>query len=456
MTANYNTYEFDAEEEQQKDCLGLKTAFEHIKEGVKSFRKMTASQILGMVLGVCFVIVGNAGQLLAVNEWLSGRFTNGGTPWITALTVTATSTTAFFTLCFAVWCLIVRPNIRFLFRRDAIILAFMIGFGNASNGVLIISATPNTPEILQAFLFSTTIFWTFVFMKVVSRDTRTYANPLVMLSFLFSLGGIVAGSASQFSNQNMTTNNKEWTAVFACGMIMVAIYNVFVFLFMNKYAPKVGAVVSSGMIKSLSRHSLDEDALLAYEVRKQELNAAEVSHEQPPLSDFQASMTLKLGMLFVTGITQTIFMWSYVMTDALPWFGTSSSVGEAWTNVGLGWKCVFLDGCHNDNALYAFLFCFFYVFNYFGTAYLNAYSAAVTSMITQLSSPIAALTLLIFPAWNVSQQPVNVPESIIAIILLVVGALLYTAWEESTRAAEEKAKIRSIRSKRSVVSHEGV
>ena len=134
---------------------------------------------------------------------------------------------------------------------------------------------------------------------------------------------------------------------------------------------------------------------------------------------------------------------------AIPWFGSSANLSSLGSTLVEGWKCTvgIAPGC-SDSWIYFALFNFTFVLSTVGNTFLNYYSPAMTSMISQLSSPVTALTLIIIPAWNVTGKKINIPESLVAVVLITIGSLCYTVWEESTRHADI-IRAKSQRSRRS-------
>lgn len=78
--------------------------------------------------------------------------------------------------------------------------------------------------------------------------------------------------------------------------------------------------------------------------------------------------------------------------------------------------------------------------NYTGSAYLNHFSATLNSMVTQISSPVASIVLLSFPTLNVSGQLVAAGPCVGGVLLLLIGSMFYTLWEQGSRRREEQQK----------------
>jgi hypothetical protein len=143
---------------------------------------------------------------------------------------------------------------------------------------------------------------------------------------------------------------------------------------------------------------------------------------------------VKLVMLTGDTIGQFLMIMMILPTDAIPWWGSSSTVGGAWSNFSDGIRCVFT--CP-DNIWYCLVYSGGFIFTYVGSAYLNHYSATLCGMIGQLSSPVSALLLVLVPRWNLNQGTTPWYFSAIAIVLLIAGTLLYSVWEEMTTPEDD-------------------
>lgn len=145
-------------------------------------------------------------------------------------------------------------------------------------------------------------------------------------------------------------------------------------------------------------------------------------------------MLVKLWMLL--GDTTVQFLQTVLLlpADALPWWGGSSSVPEAATNLGKGLGYFFT---YKYNFVYGMLYSAGFIFTYIGSAYLNQYSPTLCSIVVEMSSPMTALLLIIIPAINLSGSPGPIAYSLSATVILLLGTILYTVWDYSTKAQKE-------------------
>lgn len=134
-------------------------------------------------------------------------------------------------------------------------------------------------------------------------------------------------------------------------------------------------------------------------------------------------------MLAADTTLQSCFALLLLPMDALPWFGGSSSVDEAWVNLGKGLSCLL--HCKH-NFVYCCLYSLGFVWVYIGAAYLNQYSVTLCSMVSQLAAPITALVLIVFPSWNVTGDVAPWYANVLAIVMLVAGTMIYVKWDTAT------------------------
>ena len=397
---------------------------DHIRRGLSSFKALTCGQLLIVIMSVTLVIFGNVGQLLALNLWIPSFGSHGGA--FTILTLSATTNAVFYGAALLMWLLVSRQRVSFLTTQRSIVLIIVTGLCNATNGIMLVKATGSTPEVLQAFILSSQIIWVFIFVKLVFKEQRSYCSMLVICSFVLSLGGICLGLASQFSTGDLKTDNIIWSCIFAFGMIPGALYNVVASVFLRRFTrsteePRLGDEVSPLNVAASSPFFMP----------------SQLSKDGP----YYNGVTVKIAMLFTTGVSQALWMFLLLPVDALPWFGSHpNDVGGVFDSLKEGYRCVFSNQFAPQCHLAFWYFVFFnlsYMLNYVGSAWLNMYSPALTSMVTQLSSPIAAVVLIAFPVFNPQDLQYNIGESIGAVILLTCGTLVYTAWEESTKQAEK-------------------
>ncbi|CAD2222658.1 hypothetical protein AGDE_11921 [Angomonas deanei] len=144
---------------------------------------------------------------------------------------------------------------------------------------------------------------------------------------------------------------------------------------------------------------------------------------------------VKLVMLAGETVLQCLFTLLWLPMDALPWYGGSRSVAEAFLHFKDGLRCVWY--CPN-NLQCCIGYSAGFVGVYVGAAYLNQYSVTLCSMVSQLSGPVTALLLVLVPALNVEEQLAPWWVSVLSVLLMTVGTFIYVMWESLT----EKEKVR--------------
>ncbi|GET85568.1 hypothetical protein LtaPh_0306000 [Leishmania tarentolae] len=146
-------------------------------------------------------------------------------------------------------------------------------------------------------------------------------------------------------------------------------------------------------------------------------------------------VSVKLVMLTSDTAIQAVLAFVLMPVDALPWFGGSDSLREVVQNLDDGIDCV-LHCPHNMR--YCIMYSTGFVLVYIASAYLNRYSVTLCSMVSQLSGPITALVLILFPSLNMTADASPWYVSIFSIVMLACGTIMYVYWDEAT--AEEKAE----------------
>lgn len=152
------------------------------------------------------------------------------------------------------------------------------------------------------------------------------------------------------------------------------------------------------------------------------------------VSDNAAKLLLLVaGLLFQLIISLALFP-----VDAIPWFGTSSSVGQAWDGLAASFQFIFHSWV---NMRYGLLYTLGYIMSFIGCTFLNEHSPTLASVVLQLAGPVTSLAILIIPQWNVYHDSADVGHKVGGVILLLFGALLYHVWEQrSLRELLERAR----------------
>jgi hypothetical protein len=374
--------------------------------------RCSPATVLMVVIGTLFTVGGNAGQLISLNFWL-GAFVQGGGPF-TVLTVVAITVTITYGLALIGWAVARRPALRFVVTPEALILVASCGVCYSLNGVLLVYATnPSVPEIMQAILISTGVFWTCFAAAMAELIQNGRASlkqidrwvTLAVLAFCLCVAGVIVGAGS-YDLGEMSAKSKKWTSVYALAQVPGGVYNVIAARFMMRF----------------SRHGVTS------------------SHAAPDAKGLTSdNTTVKLVLLVGSSLVQAICLFCYFPLDWTQGYGDSGGRDISVTNLREGYQCVFFSGCPSTNFWYYFAFALSYALTMVGLAMLNHFSAPMCSMVQQLSSPAVAILLILFPALNATHAAYQLGYAIGSLVLLVVGSLLYVYWAQYKRGAAVRA-----------------
>lgn len=150
--------------------------------------------------------------------------------------------------------------------------------------------------------------------------------------------------------------------------------------------------------------------------------------------------------------------------DWAPFFGPNAgSSANSIAELSSGFACVFnsldlempianisnvnqtiwvADNTCAQNAGYFAAFCICFALTNAGNVIVNMYSAPLTSMVAQVASPITAILLDAVPALSPTPTKSNIGLAVVGVILLVVGAALFSFWEEMT--SERKYELKDL------------
>ena len=373
--------------------------------------------VIGAILGTVFTIAGSVGQLISLNFWLQS-FPNGAGPF-TVLTLVATTVAFLCGAVLAVWIAVRMPKLRFALGPDSLVLGFFCGLCYALNGVLLVFATPATPELLQALLLSTGIFWTFAaagiaevaqngFTSFKRMDRRAILVPVAF--FLCTAGVIVAAGSFKFTS--MSSEARKWTIIFAISMVPAAISYVLFGVYMDRFTLQDDVVVTlmPSVGSTLSFH--------------------EEGHHFTRKAKFRSDpTTVKFVIMTMSSVFQAVLLFVMFPLDWTPGYGGSANAHEAAHSLSENYKCVFFGPkCSSDNFAYYVAFALSYAGSLGGNTLLNQISPPMCSMVTQLATPAGALLLIAVPSWNVTGQEYHLGAAIGALVLLTAGSTLYVFW----------------------------
>ncbi|KAH9598930.1 hypothetical protein LSM04_004151 [Trypanosoma melophagium] len=452
---------------------------------LEKVRRTPPLRIAWIILLIILVTSGNAMQIIGLNFWLR-YFPKDGLPGnFTTLAASALLFGVFFLILLIVYIIVKRPSLSFARSARGWWLIFLIALMDAVNSCMAIYAASYTPEVLQALFTTLVPVYAAGFTKLILKDPRNYCNGWIFTSFFLIISGVVVASAYHFARgfEDESGNKAWWSVIFFFSVPPTVLMNIWQSVYMIEFTydplfegthllhQRVTSVSIESNISSYGKESAcssSKDNATESSVSTPQKagtmsnkNISDDIHEDPePCHDTIPSTEgtdtiVKLVMLAGETNLQFILIMMTLPMDALPWWGGSSSVKAAWENFSDGIWCLF--NCDKN-----FLFCMIYttgfVFTYVGAAYLNQYSVTLCSMIGQLSSPFTALLLIIVPKWNLEKGYTPWYLSLLAVILLCFGSLVYALWEEKTDEeklyGERKLKEKLIADRNRSVLHE--
>lgn len=391
-------------------------------------KSMPPLRLLFVSIMILLVTAGNAMQIIGLNFWLR-KFPakyGGHAGAFTTLAVSGLLFGAFFVVLLIAYVVTRRPCMEFVKSGRGALLLLGIGLMDAVNSGMAIYAANYTSEVLQALFTSLMPVYTCVFSKYVLRDQRKYFNPWIGVAFALMIVGVVVAALQDFTSEGTEESGKKkwWSLIFFLSVPPTSLMNVWQTKYMLDFTKRRHEedrvhVSGVGTPTTQEKHLLN--------VASGEQCAIKEHHHHPRGED----TIVKLVMLVGDTMSQFGFIMLMLPADAVPFWGGAHSVPDAWSNFSEGISCLL--HC-SENFVFCCVYSLGFVFTYVGSAYLNHYSATLCSMIGQLSSPVTALLLIIVPSWNVSQGVTPWYLSVIAIVLLSVGTLLYSMWEELTSA----------------------
>lgn len=416
------------------------TSTEVVRAILRSFadkvRAMSALQLLWVSVLIFFVTAGNAMQTIGLNFWLRKFPSTPGS--FTVLTTSAFLFGAFFAVLLVGYIIVKRPCLKFFWHFNGIMLLLGVGLMDAVNSAMAIYAATDTPELLQPLFSSLMPLYACVFSKYILKDQRTYFNRWIVSSFLLMALSVVVASINEFTDGWSTpgvsgSNAKWWSLIFFLSIPPTSLMNVWQTKYMIDYTKKREHedLEQPGVeVAHVQRVTAGDEVCEKPEHHHHHNSKSNPHHSGSSGIVHRGEDTIvKLVLLCADTNSQLLFIMMLLPADAIPWWGQSDTVPDAWSNFVSGLSCLFT--C-SENFLFCMVYSAGFVFTYVGSAYLNHYSPTLCGMIGQLSSPVTALLLVLIPSWNLNPGQTPWYLSVIAIVLLSVGTLIYGMWEEMT------------------------
>ncbi|ORC88703.1 uncharacterized protein TM35_000151340 [Trypanosoma theileri] len=436
------------------------------------------------IICVLVVIVGNVILLISLNFWLSIF------PVEEASTNSSQMAVQVIVSCFLCMCFTIvgvtylvmfgfRPLWRALVDTNRVrgplyrlLLLFASGSTNALTGVLGVYSMSHTPEFLQAVLLSVIPFcaqvWTY--LLVVEERKRRYLSLTLIGSFIFCIAGVLLSSMSSFMDTAETGRAAPWNwalvylasaVVFGLWCVVQRLYldaimirhHLPVFTTPSSVAVNTTATTTEGGIDTARRY--DERRVVSFERDPTQTHLPDTSYNDndnlehvgigenteiglsEPLLVSQREwgkqnvddLAAKTVLLLCGIIFQALVSFALFPVDAIPWFGTSSSVSEAWS--GFKKSCDFIFDSW-INVRYGMLHTLGFFMSFVGCSYLNERSPTLASVVLQMAGPITGVVLIIVPKWDVYGVHGIVGHKVGGVILLLIAGLFYHVWDQTS------------------------
>lgn len=416
---------------------------------------------------VAIVLVGNVVLLIAINFWLSimpvdallHNSSQIAVQVISLLFILALFTS--FVVAFIVkygayplWDVLVSTQ-RMGNPFYRMFLLFGSGATNGISTVLSTYALTYTPQYLQAVLLCAIPFsaqaWTVIFIPVERK--RRHLSLFFIFSFLFFIGGAFLASTSSFTDPDSHAS-VPWTLIYLASAVVFGLWCVVQRLYLDAIvhqpveAPPSEHVIAGsrnsegcspltpgGSGSPVEVHISAEPAEQHVEEEQEEDEDSIPSCDNPHNNQRQWAKqnvddtAAKLVLLYVGVAFQILVTFVCFPVDAIPWFGTSKTVGDAWNAFDDSVDFIFDSWI---NVRYGLLYSLGFAMSFIGCTYLNEHSPTLASVVLQLAGPVTSLMLVIVPKWNVYDEPNHIGEKIGGICFLFISAILYHFWFQHT------------------------
>ena len=265
---------------------------------------------------------------------------------------------------------------------------------------------------------------------VMTRLWRAWGcSMLLLVSFSLSALGMCVHLYKKYEDRTTASFHLWYTLLYMTSIAAASCYNIVQGAYMRAYNRSGRQLAQAEEASKIAAPSVSiqcEDGSESHSLIDQ------APHPHPPA--YLVSGVVLAADMIVNCIV-TLLIGSFI--DAIPDFGSSSSVGAAWTNLGDGIRCV---GECRHNLVYALITFGGWAIAYVADTVLNQLSPPLSSMVAQLSGPTQAMVLLIVPSWNLGAAASNNTKSwlldMLSFVLMLAGAVLFGLHE--TRRKRQK------------------
>lgn len=400
-------------------------------------RGISTSRLLLVAVAAVATMVGGCAQIIYLNKWLAAfpvtdPLTGGpvGGPFTVVVAANVACTIVFVAV--QIVDLILRPKARRYLWAAAVSGAGMpqgsrfrawlqvwnYGLLSACNAIFVIYGTKHVPELAQTLIIASRIVVTICLSSMCGlMGRRSYVHLMVVLAVVLSVGGLVCGVSGNIAAFSMNDDSLEWLAVMALGLVCGAASSVVAAVFFRASLPKENegnAVIA----KTSPADELVEGSSLTGTVAV-----------ATAVGDHTAAQWWFQGEGNIIGVILTFLFYPL---DWAPWFGAHPGDAPA-SNEALkaGMSCIVggIPGC-TDTISSFFVFVFSSCVMNDGATALNRFSPPIAGLVGQISAPLCAIVLVIFPGLSVSPTAASIPANVAAVFLLGTGSLLFGLWEQ--------------------------
>jgi drug/metabolite transporter (DMT)-like permease len=356
------------------------------------------------------------------------------------------------------------------------VLAFSVF--SAINGVLLAYGTRNTPVLVQSMILSTQLVFLVLFSALFKLGgTRSYCNLMVITALVLSISGVGVGTIGATSAAKTSDTTVAWIFVLIGGVVAAALAGVAIAVFFRFALPRrgggvvapdrgAGALAASGCCAGDDGPNAgdnDDDGPLR-PLLPQPRTAATTDYATTPNDDTSAmslqavyndgtavaartsgpaakqrtttdgggdQLGANLWMLVFGNGIMTGLCFCFFPLDWAPFFGMyprdAASSRLALSN---GMRCLYngYPGCEEAANVFRAFVAVVIVGTTSGTI-MSRFSPPLSGLLGQVSSPLCAIVLVIFPSLNAHPSTVNVGHSVGALILIASGAIIFALWE---------------------------
>jgi hypothetical protein len=366
------------------------------------------------------------------------------------------------------------------------------GMCGACNGIFLAYGAANTPELIQSMVLSTQLIFLVLFSAAFKLGVagRSYCNVMVLTAVALSIAGVAVGTAGNAQSMSASTGTIGWIFILLIGVIALASAGVAIAVFfrlaMTTATPGVeagasdecyyrrvasvddevsGASAYGGCAAASPAHSQGKVSRVSGGNRYHGRVASDdifiaipggnglptgyglgVNDEGSPTTGYDAASVgptacadeigANLWLLFFGNLFTVAFNFIFFPLDWAPFFGMTTGQVTSRAAFSRGMHCLFgaYPGC-TDTVAFFFGGIGCMVVMMAAMAVMSRVSPPLSGMLTQLSAPVCAIMLVVFPSLNASPSQGQVGPNVGTLVLVGAGAFVFALWERLGVAA---------------------